>query len=148
MAEVVKAKNQKISKEEANAAGITTSGDGIALSGDTLVVSSNPEPTVKQPEQENRFVADRALHLTKDGKVVEEDDPAGVKVLIGKGGSLSAEEAEKYGLTSEGEVEAQGAEEDLETLKKAELLEIAEEKGVDAKQSMTKAEIIDLIEGE
>lgn len=43
---------------------------------------------------------------------------------------------------------APAEEEDLESLKKTELLEMAEEKGVDAKQRMSKAEIIELIEAD
>ena len=38
------------------------------------------------------------------------------------------------------------AEEDLESKTKAELLEMAEDKGIDAKQSMNKADIIELLE--
>lgn len=151
MAEVIKATDKRLSKEQAEAAGIATGGDGITLSSDSIVVSGNPV-TVRQPEQEEgRFVADRAYHLTKDGKVVEEDDPAGVKVLIGKGGSLSADEAAKYGLGQPADLaehEEPEASEDLDSLKKAELVEIAEDKGLDVKSNMTKAKIIELIEGE
>lgn len=39
------------------------------------------------------------LCLTADGGVVEEGDPRARYVLVADGGSLSDEEAEKYGLT-------------------------------------------------
>lgn len=99
MGEVISAKDQTLSKAEAEKAGVVVTGDNLALSSDSLAVSSNPEPTVKRETREGEwFVSDRALHLTADGKVVEEDDPDGKTVLVGKGGRLSMAEAEKYGL--------------------------------------------------
>jgi hypothetical protein len=37
-------------------------------------------------------------YLTKDGRVVDEGDEAAVSLLVGEGGQLSDEDAEKYGL--------------------------------------------------
>lgn len=45
------------------------------------------------------YTATERLYLTQDGKtVVKEGDVRGRILLIGKGGQLSDEEAEKYGL--------------------------------------------------
>lgn len=44
------------------------------------------------------FVLNRTLHLTADGKVVEERDPTGRRVLGMRGSSLYEEEAKAYGL--------------------------------------------------
>jgi hypothetical protein len=37
-------------------------------------------------------------YLTADGRVVDEGDPSAVSLLVGEGGQLSDEDAEKYGL--------------------------------------------------
>lgn len=44
------------------------------------------------------FVSDKRLCLTKDGQVVEDGHPDAVSLLVGKGGTLSLEEAKRYGL--------------------------------------------------
>mgnify|MGYP003577716263 CR=1 FL=1 len=44
------------------------------------------------------FIINRNLHLDADDKVVEESDPAGRKVLGGKGKAFYEEEAKHYGL--------------------------------------------------
>lgn len=45
-------------------------------------------------------IADRDLYLNADkSKVVEEGDPAMAFVFVGKGGTVSNEDVEKYGLT-------------------------------------------------
>ena len=49
-------------------------------------------------DEQKPFVLGRALHLTADDQVVEETDPAGVKVLAGAGATISPEDVEKYGL--------------------------------------------------
>jgi hypothetical protein len=46
----------------------------------------------------NDFVSDRRLYLDKDNNVVEANDPNKLTLLVAEGGSLSAEEAAKYGL--------------------------------------------------
>lgn len=47
------------------------------------------------------YVADRRLYLDKDGKVVEDDDPAKVSLLVGAGGTLPEEQARALGLLDE-----------------------------------------------
>lgn len=57
---------------------------------------------IKKPDAPKKtFVLARPLHLTADEKVVEESDPAGVKVLGGAGYAMYEEEAKHYGLTDE-----------------------------------------------
>jgi hypothetical protein len=46
----------------------------------------------------NNYVSNERLYLDKDGNVVDEKDPNKHSLLVVKGGSLSMEEAEKYGL--------------------------------------------------
>jgi hypothetical protein len=54
---------------------------------------------IKKPMMPKKtFILNRNLHLDKDGKVVEENDLSGVKVLGGKGKALYEEEAKHYGL--------------------------------------------------
>jgi hypothetical protein len=53
---------------------------------------------IKKPEAPKMFVLNRTLHLDAEGKVVEENDPAGKKVLGGKGSSIPEDEAKQYGL--------------------------------------------------
>jgi hypothetical protein len=50
----------------------------------------------------NDFVSDKRLYLDKDGNVVGDKDPNKFKLLVNVGGSLSAEDAAKYGLGQEG----------------------------------------------
>lgn len=47
------------------------------------------------------YVADRRLYLDKDGKVVEDDDPNKVSLLVGMGGTLPEEQARALGLLDE-----------------------------------------------
>jgi hypothetical protein len=47
---------------------------------------------------EKIYFLNRPLHLTADGKAVEETDPAGVKVLGGAGSPISEADKQKYGL--------------------------------------------------
>lgn len=44
------------------------------------------------------YVADRRLFLDKDGKVVEENDPTKVSLLVGIGGTLPYDRAQALGL--------------------------------------------------
>lgn len=54
---------------------------------------------INQPQAPKKtFVLNRTLHVTKDGRVVEEDDVEGVKVLGGKGRAFYEEEAKTLGL--------------------------------------------------
>ena len=68
----------------------------------TVMSSSEGTGTAQANEQAARehgkLVLGRALHLTADGRVVEEDDVAGVTVLGGKGSTMSAAQIERYGL--------------------------------------------------
>lgn len=45
------------------------------------------------------YTSEKRLYLTADGKVVQEGDPAAATLLVGEGGQLSDEDAERYGLT-------------------------------------------------
>lgn len=57
------------------------------------------ERTIGRPPKGVKFYfLNRPLHLTADGKVVEETDPAGVTVLGGAGSPISEADKEKYGL--------------------------------------------------
>lgn len=56
--------------------------------------------TIHQQEKPDMYISDKRLYLTPGGKVTE--DPAeasGGRLLVGIGGELSHEEAERYGLT-------------------------------------------------
>lgn len=68
----------------------------------TVLSSSEGTGTAEANEQAQRelgkLVLGRALHLTADGTVVEEDDVAGVTVLGGKGSTMSPAQIERYGL--------------------------------------------------
>lgn len=60
------------------------------------------------------YIADRNLYLDKDDNLVEEDNPAQARQLVGKGGALSEADARKYGLieadeTAEAEAETEEA---------------------------------------
>ena len=49
----------------------------------------------------NDFVADKDYFADKDGNLVEANDPKRATKIVSQGGSLSAEEAAKYGLSNE-----------------------------------------------
>ena len=49
-------------------------------------------------ETAQKLILGRALHLDRDGHVVEEDDPKGETVLGGPGSAISPEDVKKYGL--------------------------------------------------
>lgn len=53
----------------------------------------------------DRFVSKKALNLTIDGKVVDEDDEKGRYVLCGAGGTLSTNLAKSLGLLEQPELE-------------------------------------------
>lgn len=54
---------------------------------------------INQPQAPKKtFVLNRTLHVTKDGKVVEEADVRGVKVLGGVGKAFYEDEAKAMGL--------------------------------------------------
>jgi ribosomal 50S subunit-recycling heat shock protein len=48
----------------------------------------------------NTYTAVRRLYLDKDGKVVEADNPARASLLVNAGGTLSLEDATRYGLVT------------------------------------------------
>lgn len=68
----------------------------------TVLSSSEGTGTAQANEQaskeQGRLVLGRPLHLTADGRVVEEDDVTGVTVLGGKGSTMTAAQIERYGL--------------------------------------------------
>lgn len=47
------------------------------------------------------MIADKNYLLTREGRAVEESDPAGVSVLVSAGGYIDDAEAEKYGVTGQ-----------------------------------------------
>jgi hypothetical protein len=47
------------------------------------------------------YIADKRYFLTADNRVVEESDPAALRLLVGVGGSLPIAEARKYGLVAD-----------------------------------------------
>lgn len=54
---------------------------------------------IHKPDAPQRtFILNRTLHLTAEGKVVEESDPQGKRVLGVRGSSLFEAEAQAYGL--------------------------------------------------
>lgn len=54
---------------------------------------------IKKPAMPQKtFILNRPMHVTADGKAVEEDDEKGVKVLGGAGSAFYEEEAKQYGL--------------------------------------------------
>lgn len=52
-----------------------------------------------------RFLSTKRLYLTNDNRVVEEGNPDAERLLVGIGGTLSLEEARRYGLLDEPEAE-------------------------------------------
>jgi hypothetical protein len=51
----------------------------------------------------NDFVSDKRVYADRDGNVVDAKDPNRARLVVAEGGSLSHEEALKYGLVKEGE---------------------------------------------
>ena len=45
-----------------------------------------------------KYTSDERLYLNAKGEVVKEGDPKATSLLVGEGGQISAEDAEKYGL--------------------------------------------------
>lgn len=104
------------------------------------------------------FKSDKALYLNADkSQVVEEGSPDAAFLLVGAGSEIDDADAKKYGLKSSGKTEDKavaGPEEDkaaeaettddddnLESLKKDELVARAEAAGLDT--SGTKADLIE-----
>jgi DNA uptake protein ComE-like DNA-binding protein len=46
----------------------------------------------------NDYISSRRVYLDKSGNVVEANDPGKLTLLVAAGGSLSREDAERYGL--------------------------------------------------
>jgi hypothetical protein len=44
------------------------------------------------------YTADRRLYLNAEGKVVEADDPTRASLLVGQGGTLPLDQAQRLGL--------------------------------------------------
>lgn len=63
------------------------------------------------PRNDQAYIADRNLYLDAEGNLVEEDNPAQVRQLVGKGGALSTEVATKYGLLKKAKAAKAEAEE-------------------------------------
>lgn len=74
---------------------------------------------VGTPRNDRGYVADRNIYLDKDGNVVDENDPTQATQLIGKGGAISTETAEKYGLIKKAKPEAAESSEAKKTPAKA-----------------------------
>jgi hypothetical protein len=53
------------------------------------------------------YVSPARICVTADGKLVSQDDPAAVRLLVGEGGSLPVAIAELYGLVGEPETASQ-----------------------------------------
>jgi hypothetical protein len=68
--------------------------------------SEHVGPVTAARQGESQFIADRNIYLDANGKVVEEDDPAQVRQLVGKGGTLSPADVEKYGLGKKSKAKA------------------------------------------
>jgi hypothetical protein len=51
----------------------------------------------------NDFVSDKRVYADRDGNVVDAKDPNRARLVVAEGGTLSHEEALKYGLVKEGE---------------------------------------------
>lgn len=66
------------------------------------------------------FVSDKRLYLNADRSKVVEEGPDAAYLLVGEGGMVSAEDAEKYGLRLKEPKEASPVEENQEQLKLAE----------------------------
>lgn len=74
---------------------------GLTITQSDGTVSSSTTPSTEEANkqaQAEKFVLGRALHLTADGRVVEEDDVDGVSVLGGPGTVISEADVKKYGL--------------------------------------------------
>jgi hypothetical protein len=48
------------------------------------------------------LTSDRRLYANAEGKVVEEKDPKRTTLIVGQGGAVNPQDAQKYGLRSEG----------------------------------------------
>lgn len=95
------------------------------------------------------FIADKAIYVDAAGKVVDANDPAKLTKIADVGARVSDADVQKYGLKKESpkaEKPVEDESEDLESKLKADLVEIAESKGVEVKASMTKADLIEAIE--
>ncbi len=56
----------------------------------------------RNAKPQGTLTSDRRLYANADGKVVEEKDPKRATLIVGQGGALSPQDAQKYGLRSEG----------------------------------------------
>ena len=117
-----------------------------------------------------KIIAGKTVYVNKEGQPVEEDSEDAAFLVARKGAAVHQHELDKYGLKMEdveGEEEDTRTEEekaaesetenadvdagdekngDYESMKKDELVALAEERGVEVKSSMTKAEIIEALE--
>jgi hypothetical protein len=57
----------------------------------------------RREKMADEYTADKALFVDKDDKLVEANDPNKVRKIADVGGTLSAEDAARYGLTGEAE---------------------------------------------
>lgn len=64
-----------------------------------------------KPRNDQAYIADRNLYLDEAGNLVEEDNVTQVKQLVGKGGALSTDDANKYGLLKKAKAAKEEAEE-------------------------------------
>ena len=57
--------------------------------------------TLRKAAEGAMYVSDERLYVSADGRVVGGDDPAAVRLLVGKGGSIPATDAATYGLIAD-----------------------------------------------
>lgn len=99
---------------------------------------------LKRAAEGNMWTSPERLLVTADGEVVSNDDPRGVRLLVGKNCQIPKDEARKYGLLLEPGEEPTEAGPDLKRLKKAELQALAGELGLET--GGTNPELISRIE--
>ena len=57
-----------------------------------------PFTIIKETKGQRYFKLKKTLHVTKDGRAVDELDPAGIRVLGSAGGTISEDDAKRYKL--------------------------------------------------
>lgn len=97
---------------------------------------------VDDPNATEFYTSKERLHLTEDGRAVGAEDPEGVCLLVPAGGKLPLSLARQLGFVVSEDDERQSADDGLDKLKKADLVAIAQEKGIDGAAAMTKADLV------
>lgn len=91
--------------------------------------------------RDNVTVAER-VYLTEDGRAVKGDDSEASILLVAEGGLLPRALAEELGLTDTAPAANNTVPDNLEKLKKDELVAIAVDQGIDGAESMKKADLV------